>query len=193
MSDRLCGYCRGSGHNRSNCLALKDQIDLIRRTVPAQRRAVHEFLIKIGAGTGAIVSVYNYFNDGPTLAVIPSLNVFESYGPVEYKNIKYEKSVRSTFTIMPGTDVKSEYAASFIRKKIAKTISVPCYMLEDMSRTLRATFPTMPEYRSSYERYSEIMSDSHDSDAQDSTFLDKIALHPRLTSGPEVVTGIKTW
>lgn len=201
MSDRLCGYCRGLGHNASKCNKRLDQIEIIRRHVGSQRKLAQEILLANGVGPGAIVEGMDAWTGETVPCLVSSIQNYESL--TEYQNIKYKKTVRSTLIFL-GDEVP-ESSHDLVRYRKRAKISILAYTLADPSKSLTATFlldklqnpivKLFPHtYRGwEYNKHSEVLSSTADTEVDMEDIMMPFQIHERLSlkkEGANIVTPI---
>ncbi len=200
MSDRLCGYCRQPGHVSSKCGVRLGQIETIKQHVGEQRKLAQKILLANGVGVGSIVTATDYWTGNEVPCLVPSLKMVEGY--VDWKCIKYKKQVRALLGTY-GVEMPESKFDGLVRYAPRTRISIPVYKMEDMSCTMTAYFfldklqnPLVCVGNArvwDYNKHSEILSPSEDSDVTDKDLLEPFHLHERLTlkrSGSNLVAPI---
>lgn len=134
MAYRACGYCRVAGHRSDRCTVRLNQIEAMRRHVYAEKVALHRILLDNGYGVGAIIQ-----SNGDSPMVIRSLketflnhnNIF-----IEYRNIKYRKSVRSYLKSYSGVNHSPDFVdGDFTRFENMGHLYILASPLDDLSDT----------------------------------------------------------
>lgn len=93
MSERLCGYCRQSGHRRPDCPEFNGQRSTILTHTPQQRKVLIESLGKIGLGIGAMIKISSSY-DGERIALIKDYDWVRYCNFIDSKSLRYSKKVK---------------------------------------------------------------------------------------------------
>lgn len=186
MSDRLCGYCRQPGHTSAKCNVLNDQVEFILRFTGTQRKVMHRALLSRGAGVGAIVTYRDYWSGANREGLIPTHDFLKQYSFVDYKKLKYKKSVRATLSCYGEIPTIPDHLTDYIRIVHRGRIDVPVYRLSDMSETAVACISINPNEKVQaweYRYNSEVLSPSEDTDVTDDILRGHVHIHDRLITG----------
>ena len=203
MSTRLCGYCRGTGHNYTACEERLGLIDTIRRHVGSERRRIVEMMIAGGFGVGALVEAWSYEDGCNVTCVITDPNaaaIGRRYTLVEYRNVKYSKKVRVDLGSLSGYFPESNLVANRIlgsygllvtpltgaSSSVATTINAG--QLPAGMREPSALAKTPSHY--GWDRYVNLLVPSYDGEVDIELLNEKFRLHDRLTRDHEFVTPI---
>lgn len=95
MSERLCGYCRLSGHQKPACPEFLKERNTVLTHTPIERKKLIESLGKVGLGIGALLRVQDYWDPSKyALCIVKDFDWVADCNFVESKNVKYSKKVR---------------------------------------------------------------------------------------------------
>jgi hypothetical protein len=123
MIDRLCGYCRDAGHNKSKCPLMDEQRHILLTHTPKQRQKLANRMLELGYGPGAMLTRHDGVSN-PHLIVLEDWDKWiSSTHFCETVNIRNTKRVRLT-TYKVETDF--EY----------RCVYVPCIQMNNGSGTL---------------------------------------------------------
>lgn len=189
MSDRLCGYCRKTGHTKNKCDIRLSQIETIRRHVGEQRLLAYKILHANGIGPGAIVTGNDYWTGEEVPCIVPSVKPSNHY--IDWRPVKYKKSVKSsliTYDANPEKTVESH--DGLVRYIIKNKIYITGYKLSDPSVTMNICFfldrlpvkvvTHLPTRGWEYDKPSTLLSPSDCFEIDNEELMEPFTLHERL-------------
>lgn len=198
MSERRCGYCRSGNHRADKCEILKGQRYAIQRHQYGEKVALHQLMLRNGIGVGAILD-FAHGDDKPQVHVIRSMKEnFNHYNNnfLEYRPIKYQKSVRSVLKSYTGINHSPEQKDNdFVRWDHQLAFYVIASPMDNLRETNYGIIalcklqhppldnPWHSEARNNYyaERSAKILSPSDETDIDEREyFSEPFIIHTRL-------------
>lgn len=96
MAERLCGYCRETGHRKPSCPMFHEHRNLVLTHTPKERKRLLEYLGKIGLGNGAMIKFDpDWYNI--SMGAIGIIHDFEWVSACSFfdvRNVRYSKQVK---------------------------------------------------------------------------------------------------
>lgn len=96
MSDRLCGYCRDSGHQVRKCPVYAEHRWIALSHTPKERKFLIDTLAKLGFGLGATFRLRDWYGSSEMTVTLVDHNWIKSMQFCSYKKVKYSKQVKIT-------------------------------------------------------------------------------------------------
>lgn len=190
MTDRLCGYCRQTGHTMPKCDLRNNQILTIRRHVGRERLELARALIRSGFGAGALLQSYDWEcgEDTTMIIVDPNQSVTDYHNSCwETRNVTYSKRVRITLTSTLGASDDGLPEGVYMR--LADTFYVQARPLENVSRETACCLRIVdleglnrkpPAHYYSWNRYAKLLVPSYDGEINMDILNATFRLPPRL-------------
>lgn len=190
MATRRCGYCRDYNHRADKCTVMSNQIAAVRAHVYGERMAIHDILTRNGYGVGCIL-------EGPDGVVYTIRSLRDSLRSpvsnyVEWRNIKYQKSVRSTLKSVSGIRHHNGDAGDLIRYDHQSHLYIYMNPLNDLNGYNYGVIslgklsdpPNNPLINREFDYYNnrhvKVLSPSSDTDMTEQDFMESFRLHERL-------------
>lgn len=191
--ERNCGYCRESGHRADKCRIKEEQIISIRLHLYNERAALHNIMLENGLGVGAIIRPPGQ-EPHVIRSVADSLKAYANHF-IEWYNIKYERSVRSSLKSYSGINHNPQFINNkYVRFNNQTGFYIVCSPLSNLANDTYAVISfcalanpplnnpqSMLDKNSYYgSRSCEILSPSDSTDVDNNMFMEQFRLHSRL-------------
>lgn len=186
MSDRLCGYCREAGHNKSNCPMMDEQRNAILSHTPIQRWKVINRLHEMGLGPGAMIRyrLSRLYGFGSSHDFLAFMNGWDWIGDTHFhqaQNVRNTKRCRVTYL-----DVDRDYKY--------KRLYIPFLLMGDGSGAVHNVGVMLEETKEdSYwsNKCFDIVSPVHHSDWDPELLVKNIVMPGRLRRNGESIDGMR--
>lgn len=94
MAERLCGYCRLSGHRADKCEVKNEHMTMALSHTPKERKFILDSLPKLGFGLGATFRMRNWYNQSDLVCTITGHDWITNIQFTTFKKVKYSKQVK---------------------------------------------------------------------------------------------------